>query len=73
MHALVSLNSRKSSCDVPDDIKQLYTSAGENKQTQSQANMLRSERFRLTVRDEPFAVDFGQSKQIGNYPPQISK
>ena len=27
--------------------------------------MLRSERFRTTVRDEPFAVDFGQSKWQG--------
>ena len=67
------MNSRKSSCDIPEDIKQLYTSTGERKQTQSQAALLRSERFRTTVRDEPFAVDFGSSKLIGNYPPQISK
>ena len=60
MHALTAMNSRKSSCGIPDDI-QMYRSA-DNRQAQSQSNMLRSERFRTTVRDEPFAVDFAQGK-----------
>ena len=63
VHALTAMNSRKNSCGIPEDIQMIYKSA-DNRQAQSQSNMLRSERFRTTVRDEPFAVDFGNKNNF---------
>ena len=66
MHALTALNSRKASAERNDIFAdQGIRSSTLNPSASKNAEMLRSERFRTTVKDPPFAYEYMEPGDIG--------